>query len=92
MQYVKHNGEYFRKIELKDLDKKELIKLIEEAVAIEPKVVHTWNHYGRWGNGNYTTTAQAINTNVSLTSSNTGITAKLNGLDKNQLVTLCATI
>lgn len=45
MEYIKHRNEFYKKIELKDLDKKELIKLITEAVEINPTVIERRNSY-----------------------------------------------
>lgn len=45
MEYIKHDGNFYKKIDLKELDKKELIKLITEAIELNPKIVERWSTY-----------------------------------------------
>ncbi|MCK9369846.1 hypothetical protein M0R04_08070 [Candidatus Dojkabacteria bacterium] len=45
MKYIKHSGKFYQEIDLKDLDKKELIKLIMEAVEVEPTIVERRKEY-----------------------------------------------
>jgi hypothetical protein len=50
MTYLKHNGKFYKEVELKELDKKELIKLITEAVETNPKIVERFYSYPRYVN------------------------------------------
>jgi len=45
MEYIKHKDSFYKKVELEELDKKELIKLITEAIEIEPKIIERRSSY-----------------------------------------------
>lgn len=97
MEYIKHNGQFFKKIDLKELDKKELIKLITEAIEIEPRVIERRHSYPRWWyNYKINTSDSSISTNAISTSwtlTNVGsIIASLNNLTTDNLITLASTI
>lgn len=57
MKYIKHNWSYYKEITLKDLDKKELIELIQNAIEIENKIIHKVERIydRRWYNQPYIT-------------------------------------
>ncbi len=57
MKYIKHDWSYYKEITLKDLDKKELIELIQNAIEIENKIIHKVERIydRRWYNQPYVT-------------------------------------
>ena len=57
MKYIKHWWSYYREITLKDLDKKELIELIQNAIEIDNKTITKIERIydRRWYNQPYVT-------------------------------------
>jgi hypothetical protein len=92
MQYIKHNWQFYQKIELKDLDKKELIKLITEAIEIEPKIVERWNTIYRdywWYKPLYYNTPTVT---IWWTITSTNASGDFTYYNKGQLLTLCSSL
>jgi len=85
--YIKHNGTYYKQIDLSDLDKKELIKLILEAVEINPTIIDRWTSYPVY----IEKYKPYYNQPRSVTYCN-ALNEDLNNLDHTQLTTLCSTI
>lgn len=90
MSFIKHNGKYYREIELKDLDKRELIELITNAVETNPTVIERWNSYPvyidkfkpYYGGG-------LVYCNDTLLKDTTAFNSSLNSLDQPELLNLC---
>ncbi len=80
MEYLKHKSEFYKKINLKELWKAELIKLIKEAVEYEPERVTT---IIKENNYTYPNHVQYGNDVTCLTDSN------LNKMNNDSLMALC---
>lgn len=96
--YIKHNWDYYKKINLNDLDKKELIKLIENAVQVENKIIRTVEHVydRRWYNQpyintycNWTTLTNSASNNLNTLTCNT---SALNNMDTSALRSVAMSI
>lgn len=102
MEYVKHNWEYFKKVELKDLDKKELIKLITDAIEIQPRIIERWNTYPRWSNWFYVSYKSSLSDTTLISAWGATTCTKLaswwtltdciTSLPKSDLINLCKTL
>jgi len=93
MKYIKHDNKFYKEVDLTTLDKKELIT---QAVEIDPKVIERWrchpvyvDKYLRWNQYWYGNT-MLLNTPWPSGSGAISFAAKLNTVDKADLVSMCS--
>lgn len=97
MTYIKHNGKFYKEVEIEKLPKEELIKIIKEAIEINPQIIERWNtireyvdRYPRWNRD----VTRIGGTSWWLTQAGniSDITTNFVTMDQNDLITLCKTI
>lgn len=96
--YIKHNNKFYKEVDLKELDKKELIKLITEAIEVNPKVIERRNNvyiekHRDWYKpvpSPYAISSWWINTGLTVIWE--GYQWVISNYTEQQLVTLCRTL
>ena len=97
MSYIKHNWQFYKKVNLDELKKEELLDLIKNAIEIEPTIIERRNtiykdRYWDW----YKPSVTWLGWN-GLTSNGSNLTWDTLNLDFNnysqdQLITLCSSL
>lgn len=97
MTYIKHNGNFYKEVEIEKLPKEELIKIIKEAIEINPQIIERWNTIREyvdrypWWEKSITRLWTAWDT-ITMAWNVDNITTNFANMDNNDLITLCNTI